>query len=422
VAAIRHMALWRRLRTPPLALLLVAIALSLIRSRDQPGIDVGLGGTSAHVTPGDVALALLLVVSIVRLARDGVPRSARLAVAGGVLFCALVVVTAAINGTTELVSGVKLVELAVLALGCLALLRERADVEAIVDVLILFTIVADAVGLVKFIAGGGGRQSSFLGEHDFAALATLPLVYGLVLLYERRDTRRAWVSIVAGGIGCVLGAALASLLGLYLGVLALVAATAALHRLRARPTLTAAVVVALVTAGTLTIRAGDLGFLQSWFGKPPSRPGQYASSWSQRLIYTYVGLRVFVDHPLIGTGWYPLLPPKEFDKYLPAAQRRFKDQPSRYFPPPDRPFIPQQTFDQVPAELGLAGVAAFLALLAGAGRSALAAARRTTLAAGWLAATIGAIGGEALFGGTPLVATFFLVTGVTLALGAMEST
>ena len=44
-----------------------------------------------------------------------------------------------------------------------------------------------------------------------------------------------------------------------------------------------------MTVGTLVIRAGDLGFLQSWFGKPESRPGQYAASWSQRLVYAYVG-------------------------------------------------------------------------------------------------------------------------------------
>src|SRR5207245_2731418 len=130
---------------------------------------------------------------------------------------------------------------------------------------------------------------SFLGEHDFAALATLPLVYGLARSYERRPDTRTWVAIVAGAVGCVLGAALASLVGLYLGALVLVVGTLVRRRVNMRALGVTAVVVAVVTAGTLFLRSGDLGFLQQWFGKPPSRPGQYAASWSQRLIYVYVG-------------------------------------------------------------------------------------------------------------------------------------
>jgi hypothetical protein len=416
VAAIRHMALWRQLRDGRTALLLVTLALCLIRTRDQPGVDVTVGGTTATIVPADVALLALLVVTLAafRVARP--PRSTWLAIGGGVAFCVLVLVTAAANGSTSLVAGVKLVELAVLTLAALVLVRDAPRLEAVVDVLLLFTIAADVVGLVEFVRAGGGRQNSFLGEHDFAALGSLPLLYGLVLVASGRRTARAILSIVAGGIGCILGAALASLGGLYLGAAALVAVVVARGQRVVPTTVVTAAVVAAVTAGTLSIRSGELGFLQSWFGKPPSRPGQYAASWSQRLIFTYIDGRVFVDHPLLGTGWYPLLPPHEFDRYLPAARRRFSDQPANYFPDPAKPFIPQQSFDQIPAELGLVGVAAFLAFLVGTGSAAVRAARRSPLAAAWLASILGAIAGEALFGGTALVALAWLVPGVCLAL------
>ena len=121
----------------------------------------------------------------------------------------------------------------------------------------------------------------------------------------------------------------------------------------------------------------------------------------------------------IGTGWYELLPPKKFDQYLPAARRRFSDQPANYFPAADSPLIPQQTWDQVPSQLGVIGSLAFLALLVGVGRAAWRAARRTPLALAWFGAALGAIAGEALFGGSPLVATFFLVAGVCLALAGL---
>ncbi|HZU20816.1 MAG TPA: O-antigen ligase family protein [Gaiellaceae bacterium] len=414
MAAIRQMVLWRQLRVPAAAILLVAIAFSLVRARDQPDVAVSVGNTSAHVVPGDIALFLVFVVVLVTLVcRGGLPRAMRVAFAGGVAFLVLVLATAAANGAGALVAAGKMAELAVLAAGAALLARAEDVLEAIVDVLLLFTLVADAIGLVKFVTGGGGRQSAFLGEHDFAALAALPLLYGYVLAFAGRRPRRAALAIVAGAVGCTLGAALASLLGLYLGAAALVLLAALRGFLRLRPLVVVAVTLAAVTGGTVAIRGGELSFLQSWFGKPPSRPGQYAASWSQRLIYTYVDGRVFLDHPVLGTGWYPDLPPREFDRYLSAAHRRFSDQPANYFPPPDRPLNPQQTFDQIPAELGVVGSAAFLVLLAGAVRVAA----RAPLGAAWLGAGIGAIAGEALYGGTPLTATFWLAVGVALAAG-----
>jgi hypothetical protein len=414
------MMLWRRLRSPAFALFSAAIALSLVRARDQPGVSFSFGATSASLVPGDLLLAALFVTAAVILVRRRDREPAPL-LAAAAIFSLLVLSTAVANGSGPFVSAVKLVELTALGLGAIALVRTDADFEAVVDILLLFTIAACAVGLWKFVSGGGGRQGSFLGEHDFAALATLPLLYGLDLAIRDIRHRRAAIAIVAGGIGCVLGAALASLLGLYLGTIVLIVAAAAQHRLRVRSVVVTAIVVLLVTAGTLSLRAGALGFLQVFAGKHPSHPGQYSASWSQRLIYTYVDFKVFLDHPVLGTGWYPLLPPSRFDRYLPETRRRFSDQPVRYLPPADRPFVPQQTFDQVPAELGLIGSAAFLAVFVLAGRATVRAARRTALPAAWLAATIGAVAGEALFGGTPLTAIVWLILGICAARGAARA-
>lgn len=414
------MALWSQLRSPRLALLLVTLALCLVRARDQPGLDVGIGGTTASIVPGDIALAALAVVALSELTRRGVPRSAWLALGSAAVFCGLVLATGATNGAAAFVSGAKLAELAALGLGTYALVRAEQHLEAIVDMLLLFTLAADVVGLVRFVNGGGGRQASFLGEHDFAALATLPLLYGLALVLTRRRGRRAALAITAGSVGCILGAALASLLGLYLGAATLIGLAALRRRLDLRALLVTAATLLVVTSGTLSIRSGDLGFLQSWFGKPPSTPGQYASSWSQRLIFAYVGGRIFIAHPVLGTGWYGDLPPDTFARYLPDARRRFNDQPPRYFPPADGDFIPQQTFDQVLYELGIAGGVALLTLLVALGRACARKARRaegslSSLPAAWLGASIGALAGEGLFGGTPLAATFWLVAGVALA-------
>jgi hypothetical protein len=422
VVALKSMAVWPQLRSPRVALLLLTVAFCLVRARDQPSVHVGIGGTTAAIVPGDVLLALLALICLSEIVTRGLDRELWLPVGAAAAFSAILVATAAANGASALVAGVKVTELTALGLGAALLLRTRAQFEALVDLLLAFTLVADAIGVVRFVTVGG-RQASFLGEHDFAALATLPLLYGLVLVFGEGRRGRAAVAITAGALGCVLGAALASLLGLYLGALALVV-IAWRHR---RATLVrlgvTGVVVATVTAATLVLRAGDLGFLQAWFGKPETRPGQYAASWSQRLIYAYIGGRIFVAHPALGTGWYGELPPKEFAQFLPAARRRFSDQPRNYFPPADRPFIPQQTWDQILYELGIVGGAAMLATLVALARAAARAAQRgldlAAVPAAWLAAAIGALAGEGLFGGTPLAASFWLVAGVVLALSTV---
>jgi MFS family permease len=426
VVGLNDMAVWPQLRSPRFALLIVTLAFCLVRARDQPGIDVSIGSTTATIVPADILLFALACVAVWTIVQSGFPPGSLAAFTAAAVFCLLIVGTALANGSVALVAGTKLVELAALGLGAAVLVRTREQLEAIVDVLIVFTLVADGVGIVRFITHGG-RQASFLGEHDFAALATLPLLYGLVRLFTRDSRGRTMVAIVAGAVGCILGAALASLLGLYLGALALVLVVWRRRLWSWRRVAEAAAVVAVVTAGTLTIRAGDLGFLQSWFGKPESRPGQYAASWSQRLIYAYIGGRVFAAHPLLGTGWYGELPPRTFVAYLPAARRRFSDQPRNYFPPASKPFIPQQTWDQILYELGLAGAAAALALLVALGRSSVHAARWASglaapLPATWLAASIGALAGEGFFGGTPLAASFWLVAGVVVAVSAYAVT
>jgi|SRR5579871_5787746 len=414
------MTLWSELRSPTAALLYITVALCLVRSRDQPSVELTLHNTTVSVVPGDVALLLLAVAAIRELARTPLPRIAWAAILTGAVFCALVVGTAIGNGQAAVVAAVKVSELAALGLGLLAFLRGPRRVEGLVDVLLLFTTIAGVVGVIKFVTGGGGRQASFLGEHDFAALATLTLLYGLVLFFERRRLSRAALAVVAGSLGCVLGSALASLLGLYLGAALVVVAAAIARRLDVRAVVVTLLALAAVTGGTLSIRAGDLSFLQAWFGKPETRPGEYAASWSQRLIFAYIGGRVFLAHPLFGSGWYPELPPKVFAVYLPDARRRFSDQPPRYFPPPNRDFIPQQTYDQVLYELGIVGGLALLAFLVSVGRACVTAARRggqlALLPAAWFAAALGAIAGEGLFGGTPLVAIFWIAAGTAVAI------
>lgn len=422
-------ALRRSARDLSFSIFLVTVGLCLFRSSDLPSVGVSVGGTVLELGPVDLALVVTAVLAGLRLrARRHIPSPWLVGVA--VAFGVLIVASAIPNGAAALSAAGKLAELAALVLGAAAFLESRERLASLLALLVAFCVVATAWAAVGFVVDGGGRQASFMGEHDLAVLATMVVVAGLGWSYAHagRPPTLALVAIGAGALGIVLGAALASLLGLYLAALALVGIAALRRSLSRRAVLATLAVCAAVTAGTLGLRSGELGFLQSWFGPPPETPGQYAASWSHRLVYVYIGGRVFLDHPLVGTGWEGELPPSDYAQYLPDARERFDDQPPHYFPPEDDTFIPQQTYDQVLMQLGLLGAGVFLVLGALTVRRSVDAARRWSrgrfeeqayVPAGWVASTGGALAGAALFGGSPLAALFWLTIGVAAAAPAL---
>jgi hypothetical protein len=407
-----------------LAWFAAATALGLVRSLKQPNVTVHVNGTGIAVVPGDIGF-LALAIALVVLARKpllaGLRRN-RLLVGSMTLFSLWLVATAAHNGLTALTSGVKVVEPAVVGLGALALLESEDRLADLVDLILAVTIAADIVGLYEYLRQGGGRIDSFLGTHDLSALVTLPLLVVIAGLFApgRWSLRTRWIAGVAGWLGLALTAALASLVSLCLGVVVLFWLAWRHHRLAPRPVVLTLAIMAIVVASTITFRHNDLAPVFKWFGKQQTgRISQFTSSWHQRLIYVYVGGRIFVDRPLTGTGWWGQPPPATFARYIPAARRRFPSYPRLYFPPTDRPFTPQQTYDQVLYELGLIGALLLLAAFAAAGRTALLAVRQKAsstaldyVPALWFAGLIGALAGEGLFGGNPLTTLLWLTLGV----------
>jgi hypothetical protein len=415
----------------PFAVFLATVGLCLLRAADLPSFELSTGGTEVSIGPADLMLLVTAVFAARQLwNRRTIPSPWLLGATAA--FALLIVVSAIANGADAVVSAGKLADFAILTFGAAAFIDTRARFAALATFLVGFGVVATAWGLVEFVGDGGKRQGSFMGEHDLAALATMILVFGLAHFFagDRRPPTVALVGIGVGTIGIVLGASLASVLGLYIGGAAMVCLALSRRDLRRRAMVVTLVICTVATAGTYGMRSADLGFLRAWFGPPPETPGQYAASWSQRLIFVYIGGRVFLDHPVLGTGWEGELPPSDYAKYLPDARERYADQPAHYFPQEDETFIPQQTYDQVLYELGLVGAALFLVLAALAVRGAVVAGRRPRcgepwaeqafVPVAWLSAMGGAIAGAALFGGSPLAALFWLTLGTVAASTALR--
>ena len=105
-------------------------------------------------------------------------------------------------------------------------------------------------------------------------------------------------------MGITLGASVASLVGLYLAAAALIA-VAAVRRAPASecrrrdscrgPCRDRRNVRLAQCRSRASYASGSLR-------RQNAKPGQYAGSWSQRLIFSYIGYQIFIDEPVLGTG------------------------------------------------------------------------------------------------------------------------
>jgi len=426
---------WRSAVDVPLIVLATATVLSLIRSIDQPSFTVEVAGSEVTFVLADAAIAVLAGFCLQRLlGRGSLPRPARALTIAAAAFSAWLFLSSAANGATAVIAAAKLLEYGVLALGFVLFVRRRLQLWLLVGVLVAFTVVAVAYGLLAFFDAPfvearfpGRRQPSFLGEHDLAALSTMTLAVALAALFTPRHRlgRLPLVAGIAGALGVVLGAAVAGLLGLYLAVGAIIAVALVRREATKRAVVLTLVVTAAISVGVLSLRSGDLGaFLRSvGIGERQEDTFGNAASWNERLIDAYIGGRVFLDNPIVGTGWHGELPPEEYARFIDDARARFPDQPATYFPSPGDSFIPQQTYDQVLYELGVVGALLFLVLVFVTVRTAARVARTwprgdpdeaaAYLPAAWVAALAGGLLGAALFGGIPLAAIFWITIGVT---------
>src|SRR5581483_9709341 len=268
-------------REVPFLVLCVALGLSLVRSINQPELTVHVLRNSITFVPADLALAALAVLCAGRLLeRRTLPRPARAITATGAGFAAWLLLSSAVSGGSAFIGAAKLTEYGLVALGVILFVNRRPQLCLLYAVLVLVNTIGVGRALYDFAHHPGSRQGAFLGEHDLAALSTMTLAGALVILYAPRSRGRffAFAGLI-GAIGITLGAALAQLVGLYLAVAALLALAYVRRTVTVRALVVTLVVTGAITAGTLSLRSGELGFLQSWFGsKKAEAPGQYAGS------------------------------------------------------------------------------------------------------------------------------------------------
>jgi O-antigen ligase len=368
------------------ALVLVAsIPFLFSHERYQPELGVGLGATDVDIRLSDVAVVVVLVAALFAASHTGLERLAAarsLWLSGAVLLAWLTLETfrpASLDDALfddHLVSFLKLVEYALLAVAVPLLVRRAVDLTIVMGGLVLWAGVAVAVALLQFFGldifgawNAGWRQPSFLGHHDLAALAALGVALaaaGIVAGRREIPARGLFtVALAAGVLGLILAGSVAAAGGLALGAVVLWLAARRRFAPGGRQTLALLAVVAVVAGGVAAVRGDALEDFLRFVGVRDEKPVG-VETYSQRTVLAYIGLRIFQDNPVLGVGWQRSSRSDVFEPYVDDARRRFPDVVDLAFPAGGREWGVQNLYIQMLADAGVIGLA-LLVLVGGMG-------------------------------------------------------
>ena len=410
----------------------------------QPGWTVDLGSTGATLTLSDVAVLACGATGLAAGIQRGfapLRRGAPVLLVGGAFVVLIVAATfygAAIGAeyrfATHLVTALKLAEYALLAVAAPLVIRRRDELTPLLVTLTLWSLAASVVAVLQFVGvvselegrRPGQREPSFVGLHDLAGLsgATLAIALAAIAL-GTRERRLALVAGLAGAVGLVLSGALAGFVGLVAGALAVAVLAWRRGTLTPRRLAGLAGVVLAVAAGVFALREADMRAFLRFVGVEPARETETfaGETYVQRLVLGYIGVRIFLDRPVLGAGWQATSEEETYGPFVPDARRRYPDAPPLVFPSPAHPWGVQNAYIHAAAELGVVGLALFLGLFGtglavawrAAARAPPAAALAVSLPILWLLVTMGVWLGLGLVAGIPLVGLQWLALGLAAA-------
>jgi O-antigen ligase len=307
------------------------------------------------------------------------------------------------------------------------LVRSVRDAIPLLRVVVAWSVAATAVGLLQFLGvlaefegkRPGQREPSFVGIHDFAALSGAALVVGAlgVALGDGRPVGRrwSWLALATGALGVVLSGAMTAVIGVWLAVAAVLLGAHVLRQLDIRRALALLGVTLLVTLGTAAMRADTIERFAEFIGLRDRTEQTGVESYAHRTLLAYIGGRIWLDNPITGVGWQASSQEWAYGPFLEDARERFPNEPAQAFPAPDRPWGIQMLYLQVAADLGVAGIAALLALAAtgiAAGIRGIRSSPVALVGLGWLLVAVGVWTGIGLVPGLPLGALTWLAFGL----------
>jgi O-antigen ligase len=150
----------------------------------------------------------------------------------------------------------------------------------------------------------------------------------------------------------------------------------------------------------------------------------HVQTYAQRVLLSYIGIKIWLHHPVLGVGWQESHEPHSFEPVLAAAHRHFHSQPPYAFPSPAHEWGVQNGVVQTLSDLGVVGLlilaatfaAAFRLLVRVLRRGPPDAAREALLVTGWLLVGLAVFTGTGLLPGLAVDAQLWLGLGLAAAL------
>jgi len=424
--------------SPGALVLAAAIPILFLHVAYQPGFGVAFGSTTIDAYLSDFAVLAVVIAAIVRGIRDGFQPLARgrFLWAAGALFFAWTLLEV-VNGHLHAsgyewrvhgVTAAKFAEYALLAPAVPLLLRTASDILAPLWALAVWSACATAVGIAQFFGADiffpgafARRQASFLSSADFAALSGAALLVGLVALAMpklRLGRALGRAATASGALGMIVAGAMASVLGLATALVALAVVLLRRREVDLRRVATVGAVALVVAGGVVAIRGKDLDAFARFVGASSGQqaPQTKVQTYAHRTLLVWIGFQIWTDHPLLGVGWEGSMDPANFERYLPAAHRRFPDEAPLAFPgrAPERRYGIQNVWLQALADLGVIGGVLWAAVFAAAAWLAVRARNGATglIALGWVGLLVWLWSAQGFVAGIPLDALTWLAFGL----------
>jgi len=337
----------------------------------------------------------------------------------------------------HIVSALKFCEYAVLAPVAALALRTRADRRAFLWAVALWTSVLAVIAALQFLGlvnefegrRPEQREPSYIGIHDLGALAGGALAFFFAALTLPPARVRSTVAGVAGAFGVALAAALDAVAGMIVSAIAIWALARRRTRVSTGRAVALAGVCALVTLAAVTLRSSSIVSFLRFLGVKPNNAATsgHVQTYAQRVLLSYIGIEIWLHHPILGVGWQESHQPHSFEPYLASAHRRFRNQPEYAFPSRAHEWGVQNGVVQTLSDLGIVGLlilaatfaAAFRLLARVLRRGPPDAAREALLATGWLIVALAVFTGTGLLPGLAVDAQLWL--GLGLAVGLTHS-
>jgi O-antigen ligase len=258
-------------------------------------------------------------------------------------------------------SYLRLLTTAAFALVLHLVLRDRLDINIFHAALITFAAMTVIIGGWQAWFGAESAEAEGLvGRHGgVIGVNSLGLVSGLLVLYAilqegKKPNAIQWVAAVALGLlGLFLAKSASSTFAIAGAVMVYITAVRYRKSSLAPFVKRAAIGIGMISAAAVavwTLRYSDVSGLFEVSG----------GSFAQRLMIANAGLRIFLEHPMVGVGWQASATEAVIGSPTlnAALMERFPELPAHYFFD-ENPMSLHNMYIQFVGELGMIGFALF---------------------------------------------------------------